>query len=270
VCARPASASRLPRGRRLRSVQERPAAAPCRAGLQRDFAGASRGCAARAGARVARRQAEIAYVGPARARLLFQAGLRTPEAVAAADTAAIETVLARDERARDAAGAPARATRRAAALIRKSAREILGARRRELQAEAAAVAAALGSVAAGTPAGGGASPVGGNALSGASVERLSQGLPPLETVLRPDPGPGLGLVLVLELAPRGGASCLPRGWAAKHTSCLRVTRRGSQRALCGARKAGNGHHQPLRPVYAGAAYGAALPCQQNSAGVLSL
>ncbi len=57
MCARPASASRLPRGRRLRSVQERPAAAPCRAGLQRDFAGASRGCAARAGARVARRQA---------------------------------------------------------------------------------------------------------------------------------------------------------------------------------------------------------------------
>jgi len=133
---------------------------------------------------------EIAHVGPARARQLFQAGLRTPEAVAAADAAAIETVLARDERARDAAGAPARATRRAAALIRKSAREILGARRRELQAEAAAVAAALGSGAAVTPAGGGASPAGGNALSGASVERLSQGLLPLETVARPGPDPG--------------------------------------------------------------------------------
>ena len=41
---------------------------------------------------------EIDRVGPVRARLLFASGLRTPEAIAAAHVAAIETALAKGAR----------------------------------------------------------------------------------------------------------------------------------------------------------------------------
>ena len=42
---------------------------------------------------------ELEHVGPVRARLLAGAGLRTPEAIAAADVAAIETAIAKGAQA---------------------------------------------------------------------------------------------------------------------------------------------------------------------------
>ncbi|KAK9836945.1 hypothetical protein WJX81_001769 [Elliptochloris bilobata] len=149
---------------------------------------------------------ELAKVGAVRARLLFASGLRTPEAIAAAEVAAIETALAKGERGADGGGKPARAIKRSALLIKKSALESvrqLARKRAEEAAAAAAALAALGSAAPATQDGHGASPASGSGsvLSGASVARMTQGLPPLEK----------GVVLV-----EGGATAgFCTAWAAQ-------------------------------------------------------